>query len=348
MISVLVVDDSAFMRHTIANRLLNAPDIKVVGSARDGIDALEKIKELKPDVVTLDVEMPRMDGLTALKIIMQESPCPVVMLSALTREGAVATLRALELGAIDFVPKPSRALSLDMDAIRDELLAKVRGARGASVSRLKSGLHLSKPPLRKEVTRPTNQPADRVVMIGSSTGGPRALFEVFSRISGDLPVGVVVVQHMPAGFTKSLAERLDQISAMHVKEAEPADRLLRGNALVAPGDYHMSIVHHGEIRLEKGPRMHGVRPAIDITMESVAKHFPRRCVGVVLTGMGHDGTTGAVAIKGAGGFVIAQDEATSVIYGMPRSVYDSGSADRVVPLERIADEIGDLVSSLPS
>lgn len=193
---------------------------------------------------------------------------------------------------------------------------------------------------------PAGPLADTVVAIGSSTGGPRALFAVLSRLPGDLPAATLVIQHMPAGFTKSLAERLDEVSALNVKEAETGDRITRGTALVAPGDHHMLVSSGGEVRLDRGPRLHGVRPAVDITMESVAKGYAKHCIGVILTGMGQDGTVGAAAIRDAGGLVIAEHESTSIIYGMPKSVIEAGCADRIVPLDRVADEVVSLVSRL--
>jgi two-component system chemotaxis response regulator CheB len=352
-IRVMVVDDSAFMRYTVTRHLDGDPDITVVGSARDGLEALAKIPALRPDVVTLDVEMPRLDGLATLKRIMAECPTPVVMLSSLTQHGARTTVQALMRGAVDFVAKP--AVSGDTEAVMAELIGKVKlaarvglGARGDSRER-----PLSPPPVVEPVVaeasmvldKPGPRPfhlGDPVLVIGASTGGPRALQRVLSDLPGDLPAAVVVVQHMPAGFTRSLAQRLNETCAISVQEAAPGDRLACGLALLAPGDYHLRFEGRHQVVLDQGPRRHHVRPAVDITMESAATQHGAHVVGAVLTGMGSDGTAGCRAIKEAGGRVAAEDESTSVVFGMPRSVIEAGLADHVVPL----DEMGALLTSL--
>jgi two-component system, chemotaxis family, protein-glutamate methylesterase/glutaminase len=343
MISVLVVDDSAYMRYVLRNNLSSDSEIRVVDTARDGLDALAKIAAHRPDVVTLDLEMPRMDGFETLKRIMADSPLPVIILSSLSQEGADATIQALRLGAVDFVPKPSDG-GLNVEAVRDELIAKIKHVAGLHVSKLAKARPVvaSLPPRRPEL--PTKSRECRgVVIIGTSTGGPRALHEVVPNLLASLPVGFLIVQHMPPGFTGSLARRLDEISSLSVREAQEGDVVEAGVALLAPGNYHMTVSKRGTIQLDQRPPEHGVRPAVDITMESVAQAYGSAAVGVILTGMGCDGTRGATLIKAAGGQVIAEDESTAVIFGMPRCAIEAGVVDRVAPLSRIAGEVAALV-----
>lgn len=332
-IRVLVVDDSAFMRLTIARRLAADPDIAVVGTARDGLDALDKIATLKPDVVTLDVQMPRMDGLTALRHIMAQCPVPVIMLSALTQRGARATIQALMRGALDFVPKP--AASVDIQTVMDELITKVKTAAGTRPVQPGLSEVALPPPASKGAPRPFRN-GDPVIVIGASTGGPRALQQVLCDLPADLPAAALVVQHMPPGFTRSLAQRLNETSPLVVQEAADGDYLARGQVLLAPGDFHVRLTSGKRVCLDHGPRRNHVRPAADVTMESAAEHHGPAVIGVVLTGMGSDGTVGAGHIKAAGGRVIAEDASTCAVYGMPRSVIETGLADQVVPLPAIA------------
>ena len=343
-VRVLVVDDSAFARLTISKYLAGDPAIEVIGVARDGLDALEKVKLLDPDVVTMDVEMPKLDGIGTLERIMQDYPRPVIMLSSITAEGAEVTIRALELGAIDFFLKPSLINPSGRDEVNNELIDKIKNAAEVDVSKLvwrvKKLLAGTARPvaarLRKERAA---EKARMVVIIGTSTGGPRALYEVVPGIPADIPATVVIVQHMPPKFTKSLADRLNEISPMPVKEAEAGDRLITGHALVAPGGFHMVMAPGGRIGLTLDKPVCGLRPAIDVTMESLVRHYGASCLGVVLTGMGNDGTKGCAMIKAAGGNVISEDQSTCVIYGMPRSVAEAGFADHVLPLGRIANGI---------
>jgi two-component system chemotaxis response regulator CheB len=341
-IRVLIVDDSAFIRYTVTKHLEADPDITVVGSAHDGLDALVQISALKPDVVVLDVEMPRMDGLTALKRIMAECPTPVVMLSALTQRGAQTTIRALMRGALDFVPKPDARI--DIHTVIEELSEKIKIAAGTRLATLRT----STVPLA--LTSPTKQgprllqKGDRLIVIGASTGGPRALQGVLSRLPADLPAGILVVQHMPPGFTRSLAQRLNQTSPLMVQEAADGDRLGRGTVLLAPGDFHLQFKGIRQVTLDQGPRRHHVRPAVDVTMESAVKYHQANVIGVILTGMGQDGTEGAGQIKAAGGKVIAEHKSSSIVYGMPASVVKAGLADRVVPLSRIAATLMELIN----
>lgn len=336
-IRVLIVDDSVFLRHSLTRRLTADPDVIVVGHAVDGLDALEKIPALRPDVVVLDVEMPRMDGLTALQRIMVECPTPVVMLSALTQQGARATIQALIRGAVDFVPKP--AASTDLGAVIAELTAKIKIAAGTRVA-VSPVEERSRPP---QLAPRQFRRSDAVIVIGASTGGPRALRQVLADLPADLPAALAVVQHMPIGFTHSLAQRLNEGSALTVREAGTGDRLARGLVLLAPGDFHLKFESDGRVILNQEPRRNHLRPAVDVTMESAAEHYGPAVIGVVLTGMGTDGKDGAGQIKAAGGKVIVEDESTCVVYGMPRSVAEAGLADRIVPLPRIGATLVELV-----
>jgi len=346
---VLVVDDSALARMVISRRISLDPGIEVVGVAFDGIDALEKVRTLKPDVVTLDVEMPRMDGLTTLSRIMAESPTAVVMLSRLTEEDAEVTIKALEAGAVDFFLKPSMVDKGGLSNAIAGLNDKIRMAGKVDISRVVRALRRGPSRYRgaesllassARISGP--RPQKNVVIIGSSTGGPKALCEIVPGLPRDLPASILIVQHMPMGFTRSLARRLAQISQVEVREAAFGDKLRPGQALVAPGNYHMVVGGADEVSLNQDPARNGVRPSIDVTMESVVANAGYRCIGVVLTGMGSDGKNGAAAIKKSGGIVIAQDEPTSVIYGMPRSVAECGCADKVLPLPQITQEIVEL------
>ncbi len=343
MTRVLVVDDSAFMRHAIRRVLEAQPDLEVVGVASDGIEALEQVRRLRPDVVTLDVEMPRMDGLQTLAILMRDTPLPVVMLSTLTEAGAPATIRALELGAIDFVTKPSPP-AVSLASVEPHLLETVRQAARARVRRASPAAPaLDTPRIRLAPTAATTRRADRLVAIGCSTGGPKALIDVIPHLPGNLPAGVLVVQHMPAGFTRSLAERLDRASALTVKEAQAGDVPVAGLVLIAPGGWHMTLGADGRVLLNDNPPVHGVRPSVDVLFDSLPALYGRKCVGVVLTGMGSDGADGAEALHKAGAPILVEDASTTVVYGMPRAVAERGVADLQVPLPKIAAAITDLV-----
>jgi two-component system, chemotaxis family, protein-glutamate methylesterase/glutaminase len=346
-IRVLVVDDSAFERYAIAKHLEADPDITVVGSARDGLDALTKIQSLMPDVITLDIEMPRMDGLAALKHIMAECPTPVIMLSSLTQPGTHTTIQALMLGAVDFVPKPSTSISI-YNVLKD-LSAKIKMVVGTkrSVERIRATPPIAEPTASLHSGKTGLSPfqkGDPVIVIGTSTGGPRALQQVLADLPANLPAAVLIVQHMPPGFTRSLAQRLNEHSPLTVQEAQDGDRLARGLALLAPGDFHLRFKGDRQVTLDQSPRRQHVRPAVDVTMESACEYRHAAVIGVVLTGMGADGTAGAACIKAAGGRIIAEDETTSLIYGMPRSIIEAGLADRIVPLPKVASTLVELVS----
>lgn len=337
---VLVVDDSAFARIAISRELESDPDIAVIGVARDGLEALDKIKDLQPDVITLDVEMPRMDGLETLQNIMKTKPTPVVMLSSLTGEGTDTTIQALECGAVDFFLKSSPSALTGFGSSATDLRGKVKTAARVKRLGIQSRAVLRKidreaPPERIKRSATMR----KVIVVGSSTGGPQALYEVIPGIPADIAAGILIVQHMPPGFTRSLADRLDKKSEIEVKEAEQGDILRAGLALVAPGDYHMTINRQGEISLNQGPSVQGVRPSVDVTMDSVATAYGAATAGVVLTGMGSDGTNGSKRIKAAGGPIAVQDEDTCAIYGMPQAVVNAGVADLVMPITEIAEQI---------
>ncbi len=344
-ISVFLVDDSTFARVVLAKHLNRVQDIEVVGQARNGREALELLSSANPDVVILDVVMPQLDGLKTLKRIMEHDPRPVIMLSSLTKEGADETVEALTLGALDFIPKPS--VKANIAEVVQELVPKIRQAAevehhllgqkrlGAAETSIPQ-VHL---PARCE--RP-----EKVVVVGASTGGPRALSTLIPQIPQELDAALLIVQHMPVGFTKPLAERLDQISHLKVKEASHGDALLIGSALLAPGGYHLELINKRRVTLSKGKKIHGVRPAVDATMASAAEYYGRSVVGVVLTGMGKDGRDGALSIRQGGGVVIAEDKSSCVVWGMPRSVVEAEAADWVVPLEGIGSKIIELVNLL--
>jgi two-component system chemotaxis response regulator CheB len=331
------------MRRVISEAIAAEPDMEVVGVATNGLDALLKVERVQPDVVTLDVEMPEMDGLTALRHLMARYPRPVVMLSSLTQAGAVTTIRALTIGAVDFVAKPSGSILLDFQRVRDELIQKIRVAAAAQVRGARSDVR-GEPalaPRTSQLAPHTSHlgPFQRLVIIGTSTGGPRALSTVVPDLPMDGSTAYLVVQHMPAGFTRSLADRLDGMSRLSVREAAEGDRLEADSVLVAPGDYHLRVGPCGGIELDQGPRVHGVRPSVDVTLGSLVQTFGRRAVVAILTGMGHDGAEGAAAVRAAGGYIVAEHKSSCVVWGMPRAVVERGGADRVVPLDQVAGAI---------
>ena len=344
-IRIVLVDDSTFARVVLAKHLNSVEDLEVVGQARNGQQALEVIPELDPDVVILDVIMPRLDGLQTLEKIMESDPRPVIMLSSLTREGADETIQALTLGAIDFIPKPSTKANIA--EVMEELIPKIRGAAAVEGKMLR-GKKLKPTPrtaARVQLAEGLERP-EKLVVIGSSTGGPRALSTLIPMLPNETDAAYLVVQHMPEGFTKPLAERLNQISDVFVKEAGHGDPLLRGQALLAPGGYHLELINQRKVTLTNGPKIHGVRPAVDATMSSAAKYFEKAVLGVVLTGMGKDGRDGALSIQAAGGKVIAEDRSTCVVWGMPRSVEEAKAADYILPLPEIGSQITQVLELL--
>jgi len=342
-IRAFVVDDSAFVVASVIKKLQTDSEIEVVGSARDGKEALEKIRILKPDVITLDIVMPEMDGLSVLQHIMSEYPIPVVMLSALTSEGADITIKALELGAVDFFLKPSTLRPVGSDDTDRTLIEKVKHA---ATSKIKFASLIdnttSREQDREEVSSKdqSHLPDDcPVIVIGSSTGGPRALMQLIPALPPGFPAAILIVQHMPPLFTKSLAERLRQASKIYVSEACAGSIVRTNQALMAPGDYHMLVSKGHHVILNQEPTVQGVRPSIDVTMKSVVEVYGPQTIGVVLTGMGCDGTTGASCIKAVGGKIITQSESTCAVYGMPQSIVKAGYADKILDLNRIAPEL---------
>ncbi len=346
MIRLLIVDDSAFARYSIT-RLVNAdPEIEVVASARDGVEALEKVSQLHPDVITLDVEMPRMNGLETLQKIMAENPTPVLMVSSLTSEGSDTTLKALELGAVDFFLKSNPSCPTGYYGAEGRLLDKIHMASRIDKNRLNPGSINRPVRTLARTVRPISANAPRnIIAIASSTGGPGALYTVIPQLPHDIPAAVLIVQHMPPAFTKSLSDRLNDLSPLSVKEAQEGDRITEGRVLVAPGGFHMEVERGYKVSLNKEPPILGLRPAADVMLSSVAQLYGRNTICVVLTGMGSDGTKGAALIKSAGGRVIAQNEASCVVYGMPRSVVEAGAADEVLPLNDIAGQVSKLCQS---
>jgi two-component system chemotaxis response regulator CheB len=344
-IRVLIVDDSLFMRAAIARALAGGP-FEIVGQAKDGSDAIAQIARLAPDVVTMDFNMPGITGADAVRQIMAQRPTPVVMFSAHTRQGAKETFDALAAGAVDFLTKPAGEVSVDLTKIADELIRKLiaaaqarpRAANPPPPSRPSGSFtamrSFSSTSLPAASTSPGHLP--RLCVIGISTGGPAALSELVPALVPDLRIAVIIVQHMPAGFTGPLAERLDAASRIEVREAHPGDRPLPGMVLIAPGDRHLELDDRGLVTLTDGPLVNGCRPAADVTMMSAARVYGRRALAVVMTGMGKDGAAGALAIKRADGKTLAQDQASSVIYGMPKAAIDLGAIDEVAALADIA------------
>ena len=336
-VRVLVVDDSALMRKLIPQILERDSSIRVVGTAMDGEFGLKKIEELRPQVVTLDLEMPRMDGTETLREITKRFRIPVIVVSAHTTEGASATFKALAMGAFDFVAKPRDAASAHMEQIATELIAKIKVAAGTEAPRLQPAIHLSPRPVAKAPllkVRPT-----KVVGIGISTGGPNALQYLLSQLPGEFPGSIVVVQHMPEGFTEMFARRLDECCGIQVKEAQSGDMLLAGRALICPGNRHVRVrrMPLGDmVVLSDEPRVNGHRPSVDVLFRSLAQEFGINGVAALMTGMGEDGAEALGAVKAAGGLTLAQDEASCVVFGMPKVAIEKGYASRVVPLEGLS------------
>ncbi len=341
-VKVLVVDDSAFMRKAITGMLNSDPDIIVIGEAQDGEDAVRKVKSLAPDVVTLDIEMPRLNGLEALRHIMKERPVPVIMVSSLTDEGARETMKALDIGAVDYVPKHLSGNIVNISNIKDDIVSKVKQV---GRSKLKPGRSAGiKPAVVLVHEFHERQDANRIdlVIIGSSTGGPKSLQEVLPRLPANFPAGIVVVQHMLPLFTASFAERMRELCQIEVREAKDGDLIKPGLALIAKGGYQLTVNRSKRadvsVKLTTEPKTIHM-PSVDVAMESAASAYNGRVLGVIMTGMGQDGCSGLKMIKKMNGRVIAQDEETSVIFGMPKAAIDSGVVDKIVPLGKIADEI---------
>ncbi len=331
--TVLVVDDSAFMRKLIAELIELDGTFKVIGSAADGVEALAMIRSLSPDIVTLDIEMPRLDGLHALEQIMTEMPRPVVMLSAAGSErGQEMTLRALERGAVDFVRKPSGPVSIDLVTVRRELVAALNAARAMNLSGVRTPARATVAVNESSTPEKLPRMAKRVVCIASSTGGPRALGEIIPHLPAEVGTAVLIVQHMPRDFTRSLANRLNLLSPLMVGEAEDGEPVLENRVYIAPGGHHLTVSGSpgdAKLRLDSSPAVWGVRPAADPLFASIADSFGSAAIGIVLTGMGHDGAEGLLRIRKAGGLGVVQDRESSIIYGMPQAALALAGADHI-------------------
>ncbi len=347
-IRVLVVDDSMFMRRMISDLLNQDAAIEVVGAARNGQEGLEMARQLKPDVITLDVEMPVMDGVTMLQKLMQEQPTPVLMLSSLTTEGAEVTLKCLDLGAVDFVTKPSGSISLDIYKISSQIIEKVKAVAKARIAPTQVVVSATPAPPKPSplIGRPTQDAP--LVVIGASTGGPRALNVVMSNLPAGLHAKILLIQHMPEGFTRSLAERLDRSSAFTVREAQGGETLQPGVAYLAQGGKHLKVERGGKLTLTQDPPVHGVRPAVDVALLSLAQNYQGAVVVAILTGMGSDGAAGLRALHAKGAYTIAEDESSCVVFGMPRAAIQTGCIKRVAPLHQIAEAITEGVKELCS
>lgn len=339
-IRVLIVDDSATARAVLREILESDPAIEVVATASDAYVARDKIVELKPDVVCLDVEMPRMDGITFLKRLMHYMPLPVVMVSSLTQNGARTTLEALEAGAVDFVGKPHSHIYDGVETMREELLSKIKMA---SRVRVRPRLLQS---IQQANTTSLAETTNKILAIGASTGGTEALKDLLMGLPRNAP-GTIIVQHMPSNFTGPFAERLNGLCAMEVREARNGDSITPGVALIAPGDYHMVVRRSGAryyVEIGSGEKVSGHRPSVDVLFNSVAKIAGVNAIGVILTGMGGDGARGLLSMRNAGSRTLGQDESSCVVYGMPKVAFDIGAVEKQLPLNKIAQEIITLIS----
>ncbi|ABX30946.1 response regulator receiver modulated CheB methylesterase [Petrotoga mobilis SJ95] len=347
-IKILIVDDSAFMRMVLKDIIDKEPDMKVVGLAKDGVEAVEKAVSLKPDVITLDVEMPKKNGLDALSEIMLKSPTRVIMVSSLTSNEASITIECLEKGAFDFIQKPAGSTSWTIRDVQDELLRKIRESMKVSIEKLKNIHFVGSKKIRKSAR--VNILGEKVVLIASSTGGPRSLDVIIPQLPENLNVPIIIVQHMPAGFTASLAYRLDKISNLKVKEAEDDEFLQKNVVYIAPGDFHLGLKqedHKIKLFLDKSDKINNVRPSADFTFDLAAEFFKENALVVILTGMGRDGAKGAFKVKHYGGKVIAESKETSVVYGMPKTVVQEGYADFVLPNYDIAEKMLEILADQP-
>jgi two-component system chemotaxis response regulator CheB len=337
-IRVLVVDDSAIVRKIFGEELANEPDMEVVGTAPDPYVARDKIVQLKPDVITLDIEMPRMDGLTFLRKLMKHYPLPVIIVSSLTAQGSKMALEAVELGAVEVLAKPGGAYSVgDMGV---QLKEKIRAASRAHPLYSRKNPAAPAAPVEK-VSLALSETTQKIIAIGASTGGTEALKEILTSLPPNIP-GLVIVQHMPAQFTRAFAERLNGLCAIRVKEAQDGDSVLNGQALIAPGNYHMVLRRSGAryfVTVKDGPMVHHQRPAVDVLFNSVAQYAGANAVGVICTGMGADGARGLLKMREAGARTLAQDEATCVVFGMPKEAIKVGAAEQVVPLGEISQKV---------
>lgn len=349
-IKVLVVDDSALVRSLLAEIIRDTPDMTLVGAAPDAYVARDMVNQFTPDVITLDIEMPRMDGLAFLEKLMAARPTPVVMISTLTEEGADATLRALELGALDFIPKPKLGVTSGIREYAELIIEKIRVAAGAKVKPLIKK-NLPEVSGEQKLSSSANlQSTEKIIAIGASTGGTEAIKDLLLQLPAAVP-GIVMTQHMPPGFTRTFAERLNKTTRLHVVEAKGGERILPGHAFLAPGGYHLVVVRSGadyRVKLSDAEPVHRHRPAVDIMMESVAYIGGKNVIGVLLTGMGKDGAKGMLAIREQGGYTLAQDEASCVVYGMPKEAVALGGVDQVVSLDKMGPVLLEKIKALGS
>jgi len=346
-VRVLVVDDSALVRAVLSQGLALDPGIEVVGTASDPFVARDRIVQLRPDVLTLDVEMPRMDGVEFLRRLMPQYPLPVLMVSALTERGAQITMEALEAGAVDFVTKPSADVQRGLQEMLGELREKVKAVARADVSHWKGGA--AKPRPRPAATRALAVTTDKLIAVGASTGGTQAVKALLSAFPSDMP-GTVVVQHMPAGFTRLFAETLDASCAMTVREAREGDRVLPGLVLVAPGDHHLRVVRSGGtylVKLDGTDKVNGHRPSVDVLFHSVARDVAANATGVILTGMGGDGAKGLLAMRQAGARTLGQDERSCIVYGMPKVAHELGAVESQGSPELLGERLVSLFEKRP-
>jgi two-component system chemotaxis response regulator CheB len=343
---VLIVDDSAYSRQTIKEMIEADEGVEVVGVASNGIEAMAKTMKLRPDIITLDFEMPEMDGFSFLRWLMKERPTPVVMITSFS--DSITVFKALELGAVDFIAKPSRRASMELGSIRDDLLGKIKGIKDLRMEKLHLSRDLIKKP-HEDATGGDDALAEEaslqdlgVVAIGASTGGPTALQVIITWLPAHLPAGIIISQHMPRGFTKPFADRLDKLSRIKVKEAADGDVVEKGKALICPGGHHMTFRRKNKniaVSLKEATGGDKYIPSVDIMLTSAAEHFGAMTTGVVLTGMGNDGAKGIVEIKRKGGYTIAEAESSAVIFGMPSEAIKTGGIDKILPLHKIPDEI---------
>ncbi|MGE4497113.1 MAG: chemotaxis response regulator protein-glutamate methylesterase [Deferribacterales bacterium] len=350
MIKVLIVDDSALMRKKVREMLESDPDIEVIGTARDGQDGVAKARALRPDVITMDINMPVMDGLTALCIVIEEGICPVIMLSSLTQEGASTTFEAMELGAFDYVAKPGGTVSVNISEVRDDLVWKVKAAAGTGVGKLR---RRTAKPQKKILTVETEESEELLglddypaVCIGISTGGPKTIFDVLPELDKNFPAALFMVQHMPPTFTATYAKRLNDYCKILVKEAEAGEEIRPGVCYLGKGGFHMTLYRKPGgrfiIRLTKKPDHHFI-PSVDVMMDSVRSCFGEKTIGVLMTGMGDDGADSMVKIRKGGGYTIAESEESCIVFGMPKEAIERGGADVVLPSSRIAWELNRVV-----
>lgn len=349
-IKVLVVDDSALVRSLLAEIIRDTPDMTLVGAAPDAFVARDMVNQFVPDVITLDIEMPRMDGLAFLEKLMNARPTPVIMISTLTEAGAEATLRALELGAVDFIPKPKLGIASGIREYAELIIEKIRAAAGV---RVKAKATKSSPEItanQKTSASDRLQSTEKIIAIGASTGGTEAIKELLMQLPAAVP-GIVMTQHMPAGFTRTYAERLNKTTRLHVVEAKGGERILPGHAFLAPGGHHLVVVRSGAdylVKLSDAEPLHRHRPAVDVMMESVALAGGKNVLGVLLTGMGKDGAKGMLDIRNHGGFTLAQDEASCVVYGMPKEAVAMGGVDQIVDLDKMGAALLEKIKTMGS